>query len=264
MTALKRINKHKFGIYYFSLVLLIFTTQCKKSKQTDASLTLEEYQELGVPDPSGIWSLDDYSQVFSVLFRLKVNRPFALPMKGSKKSGLLYSRMTSLENLSFLNDDKPLNQKAQQIKMFLNVYYNLIDLYTDLLRNEQHYHRELMGANLFGLAISHKMLGLAKKINQPDVPGDISMQSGYESIVGIYINLLGQLFQSQNDTSMYSVQDLEILSDSIVHSIGNNWTDLDSTRLNYVMNAVQAIADSTHIEHVQQNYTQLVTNLSPE
>lgn len=262
MTDLKHINKHRFGIYYFSLAILIFTTQCKKSKQTDPSLTIEEYQEIGVPDPNSIWSLNDYSQAFSVLYKLKLNRPLALPMRGSEKSGLLYSRMTSLDNLSFLKEEKPLNQKAQQIKMFQNVYYDMVDLYTNLLMKKQHYHRELMGANLYGLALSHKMLALAKKINQSKVPGDISMRSGYESILGIYTNHLNHLFQSQNDTAMYSIQDLEILSDSVVHSIEKNWTDLDSVRLNYIMTDMQAIADSTHIEHVQQNYTQLVTSLA--
>ena len=250
-------------IYCFSLLFLISTTCTQKVKEPDNSLTIEEYMALGVTDPNNAWNLDDYARTFSVLFRLKQNEPLSLPKKESEKSGLLYSRMTNLENLSFLNNDSlPLSNKAHQIKEFLNVYYNLSDVYTNILLKEPYYHRELMGINLFGLSISHKMVDLAKKINRSEEQSDIVMQSGYESIVGLYTNFLSNLLQSQSDLSMYSQQDLELLSDSLTSSIGNHWQDIDSGNQNNILVTARAIADTTQIPHVQQNYTHLVDHLS--
>ena len=47
----------------------------------------------------------DYETAFYVLNTLKYEKPFALPAKDSEKSGILFSRMMNLENLSFLQDE---------------------------------------------------------------------------------------------------------------------------------------------------------------
>jgi len=49
----------------FSLVL----SSCEKSVINDPSLDLVEYRELGLPDPSKVWSLKDLSSAYDVLLQ---------------------------------------------------------------------------------------------------------------------------------------------------------------------------------------------------
>ena len=51
---------------YFLLILVlpVFLGSCKKPNDTDYSLTLEEYKELGMPDYDSVWNFEDYSNAF--------------------------------------------------------------------------------------------------------------------------------------------------------------------------------------------------------
>ena len=120
------------------LVLSVFFGSCKRPNETDHSYTLEEYQELGMPDYSSVWNFQDYSTAFAVLLKVKSEKPFALPIKDGQRSGVLFYRMISLENLSFLQDESlPLHEKAIRIKGILNIYDELIDIYTNIRMKKQ-------------------------------------------------------------------------------------------------------------------------------
>ena len=84
------------------LILSVFWSSCNRPNAADHSYTLEEYRELRMPDYDTVWDIPDYEAAFLVLSTLKYEKPFALPVKDSEKSGMLFSRMMNLENLSFL------------------------------------------------------------------------------------------------------------------------------------------------------------------
>jgi hypothetical protein len=64
---------------YVLLILIISVSigSCNKSDKTDHSLTLVEYQELGMPDYNSVWNMEDYSNAFYVLNTLKYQNPKA-------------------------------------------------------------------------------------------------------------------------------------------------------------------------------------------
>lgn len=241
------------------LVLPLFLGSCKKPNQTDYSLTLEEYQELGVPGYDSVWNFDDYSNAFFALRKVKHEKPFALPIKESEKSGVLFSRMMSLENLSFLQDvTVPLHEKARIISDYINIHAELIDVYTNIRMKEQYYIPELVDIDIFGLGVTQKMLDLGTEINESEIPANVAMQSGFPSIQNVYLTVLTDMLGKQQYTSKYSEKDLELLTDTLSRSVQRNmeWFDEDaSERIKHGMNAV---IDSTSSRKIRDDYSTLI------
>jgi len=242
-------------------LILIFSASllsCNKEIETDQSLTLVEYQERGMPDYKSAWSMEDYSNAFFVLNTLKYENLKALPSRESEKSGVLFSRMISIDNLTFLKDETlPLYAKADLIKWFVNTLMELKVVYTTVGTNEQYYVRELMDIDIFRLSVAHKMLELGKKINESDDPSDVVMQSDYPAIQLMYLNILTELFEKQQHTSLFPKQTLELLSDSLSASVKRNmpWFDEDASAL--IKQAMHTVIESTSSRKIKSDYREL-------
>ena len=82
--------------------------------RNDGSLTPEEYAKLGIPSPESAWTGGDYIRACRALVNLASRRPDLLPRWRSEKSGKLFGRMVSLENLKPARDAKAaLNPRLQ-------------------------------------------------------------------------------------------------------------------------------------------------------
>ena len=242
------------------LILSIFLSSCKRPNAADHSYTLEEYRELGMPDYDTIWNIQDYETAFLVLKTLKYDwKPFALPVKDSEKSGILFSRMMNLENLSFLQDETiPLHQKAQTILWWLNIYYELIDVYTNVQMKRQYYIRELVDIDIFGVGLAQKMLDLGNEINKSEDPSDVAMQSGVPEIQKMYIDLLAEVLGKQQHTSRYPKQTLELLSDSLSNSVRINMGLFDEDASEMIKQEMLTVIDSTSSRKIRKNYRELI------
>jgi len=249
---------------YFLVILglTVFLSSCNRQNDTDHSYTLEEYQKLGMPDYDTVWNIEDYETVFFVLKTLKYGKPLDLPVKGSEKSGLLFSRMVNIENLSFLEDDSlPLYQKSQLIKWYFDIYPGLMDVYTSMVMEQQYYIRELVEIDIFAVRISHEMLDLGNEINKSDDPEDIDMQSDYPSIQKMYLDILTGLLAKQQHTSQYPQQTLELFSESLSSSVKRNmhWFDKDASER--IKQALLTVIDSTSSRKIKNDYSELIKSL---
>jgi hypothetical protein len=245
---------------YFLLILIfsISLGSCKKPNETDYSLTLMEYQELGMPDYNRVWNMEDYSTAFYVLNTLKYQNLKALPSRDSEKSGVLFSRMISIDNLSFLEDETlPLYAKAGLIKWFVNTLMELKVAYTTIGTERQYYVRELMDIDIFRVRVAQKMLDLGKKINESEDPSDIDMQSDYPQIQLMYLNILAELFELQQHTTQYPEQTLELLSDSLSSSVRRNmhWFEEDASAL--IKQEMLNVIESTSSRKIKSDYREL-------
>ena len=247
-------------IHLISILLLpVFLGFCKRPDRTDQSLTLEEYRELGISDPGKVWNFQDYAAAYAALLNLKSEKPYALPVKNSQRSGELFYRMVNLENLSFLQDESlPLHEKAHRIKGYVNVCDDLLILYTNILMRKQYYSPEMVEIWIFGLSVTQKMLDLAEKINQSDVPADRKMAAGYGSIRGIYLTGLLHVLREQQYTSQYQVNDLELLTDSLSVSVQRNLEWFDENTSQELKQAMQAVIDSTSSRKIKHDYRELI------
>ena len=240
------------------LILSVSLNSCKKANDTDHSLTLVEYKELGMPDYNSVWSMQDYSNAFYVLNTLKYENAKALPSRESEKSGELFSRMISIDNLSFLQDETlPLYAKADLIKWFVNTLMELKGAYTTIGSNTQYYIRELIDIDIFRVSVAQKMLELGNEINESEDPSDVDMQSDYPAIQLMYLDILTELFELQQYTSLYPEQTLELLSDSLSASVKRNmlWFDEDASAL--IKQAMLTVQDKTSSRKIRNNCREL-------
>ena len=243
---------------FLILVLFIICISCHKTYDKDYSLSIEEYQELGIPDPNKEWNNNDFSDAYYVLSELKWKKPFELPVKDSKKSGLLFSHMVSLNNISFLEDDSlALNEKATRMMGILQVYQNWIDLYKHPRYKTLYYHRELNDIYIYRLHITQRMLDIGDEINKSDVPADILMQSGYEFIQKNYLAGLFSFMEIQSNSSNFLKKDLEEMADSISASILRNKDWMDSVATNDLKKSLLVVMDSTSSDSIRNKYIEL-------
>ena len=244
--------------YLLILILSVSLNSCKKANDTDHSLTLVEYKELGMPDYNSVWSMQDYSNAFYVLNTLKYENAKALPSRESERSKVLFSRMISIDNLSFLQDETlPLYAKAELIKWFVNTLMELKVAYTTIGSNTQYYIRELIDIDIFRVSVAQKMLELGNEINESEDPSDVDMQSDYPAIQLMYLNILTELFELQQYTSLYPEQTLELLSDSLSASVKRNmlWFDEDASAL--IEQAMLDVIESTSSRKIKSDYREL-------
>ena len=240
------------------LILSVSLNSCKKANDTDHSLTLVEYKELGMPDYNSVWSMQDYSNAFYVLNTLKYENAKALPSRESERSKVLFSRMISIDNLSFLQDETlPLYAKAELIKWFVNTLMELKVAYTTIGSNTQYYIRELIDIDIFRVSVAQKMLELGNEINESEDSSDVDMQSDYPAIQLMYLNILTELFELQQYTSFYPEQTLELLSDSLSASVKRNmlWFDEDASAL--IEQAMLDVIESTSSRKIKSDYREL-------
>jgi len=245
-------------IFYLGL-LLMMVGSCQKTRDRDFSLSVKTYQEKGMPDPDRIWTGEDYAQAYMILSRLKSTQPLSLPRKGSKKSDVYFRRMISPENLSFLNNDTiPLNEKAYRIQSYLLIQSDLDDLYTDIYKKDQYYHRELIDLYLFGLSVAQHMLDLSYQINESDDEGARQIRSAFPTIQYTYMSVLSFILEKQKNASIYEIRDLERLTDSVSNSILENRAWMPADTRDNLKGQIEVVMDSTSSGYIEKKYGQLL------
>jgi hypothetical protein len=146
-----------------------------------------------------------------------------MPVSGSWKSGSVFSRILSRDNLSFLNDTSmPLHEKAYRIQAISAFTNELGRMYTDNFRKEQYYSNELIEIYIFEIWIKDRMLELADRIMNSSEPGDISMKSGRQAIINGYSALIISLLKNNNKERTFSARQLKKLDKELAGSIVRN------------------------------------------
>jgi hypothetical protein len=218
---------------------------------------------MGMPDPARKWDMDDYTQAYNVLARIKWEQPLKLPAKGSNKSGLLFDHMVSLEYLSFLQDTTlSLNEMAERITGFTRVYDYWIDIYTNPTLKRNYYHREIIDIQLFNLRLTEAMVALAQKINRSDNPADIALRYGYDEIKENYLTCLSTDLKTQSYTSEFLDHDLDRMADSIYSSVMRNKDWMDSSDVSELRRSLRLVIDSTSSASIRKKYGSLESSLS--
>jgi hypothetical protein len=96
----------------------------------DQSLTTAEYVRLGLPAPSGEWSGDDMLQAAKTLTTVAAEGADRLPRYQSKKSGDVFARMNSPENLAtFFSESVPIATRIQMAGNYVQGNSKILELY---------------------------------------------------------------------------------------------------------------------------------------
>lgn len=239
----------------FLTLIMILLPSCTDSLKEDHSLTIKEYVKMGMPDHKITWTNDEYISANITLSTLKINNPQAFPRKRSKKSGDLFKRLVSKENLSFTNNQElPIRNRAFLIQHYPRFQYELTQLYTDSSKEEQYYHEELIETYIFGLFIHGKMLDLAGIIMNSEREEEKSIQEGLGTVVFNYLKTLSNIMEEQLKTNIYKAEDLDRISMEVKNSIEHNldWIlPADKQKLSVKL---QKVIDETPSTEVKVNY----------
>lgn len=250
-----------------SLILLSFIIlingSCKNHVKQDLSLTVKEYHKLGIPDQNKIWSIQDYTKALGILSNFRLYHPLSFPRKYSKKSGSVFSRLIDKENLSFINDKNlSLSDKALQVQYFAGFQNDLRRMYTDELKSEQYYSKELIDIDIFGLFIYKKMFDVAGEIINSNDESAASMKSGLKAVQFGYLRLITVIIGEQGKSGVYQAKDLETLSREVLNSIIDNLKWIEPSDRQNITSLIQSSADKFSSEFIKDNYIKALEELS--
>ena len=219
--------------------------------------------KLGMPNPNEKWDMPDYIQARNVLARLKWENPLQLPVKGSKKSGVLFDRMLNLDYLSFLKDSTiTRSEKAQRISEFGVVYDYWLDVYTIPTLKISPYGRELIDIRIFNLNVAEAAFNLAREIQESDDPADVALQYGYPSVKRSYYRCLNNYLQPRSYTGNFSELDIERMVDSVHSSVMRNKARMDSSIISELKHTLRLATDSASSGSLKDKYRRLENHLS--
>ena len=237
------------------ILLMIINVSCNKSSKKDLSLTAKEYETMGMPDHTKLWSSQAYMRAFTVLSNIKLSNPLSFPRKNSKKSGAVFNCFVNKENLSFVNDSAiPLMDKAFEIQSLVGVQNKLIRAYTDDLKPEQYYDEDLIDSYIFGLHIHEKMLELAIEILNSEEESVINMKSGLKAVLNGYVQMSCVMLGEQIKSNVYRDNDLDRLSTEVSRSLIDNLKWIQPADRQRIGAQIQNTIEKAPSVHIKNNY----------
>ena len=251
----KRITMNYFKLQQLiTLLTIILSISSCSLFEKDHTLRPEEYQKLGMPDHKKIWTNDDYVSANITLSSLKMNDPLSLPVKNSKKSGVLFKRMVNEENLSFIHDTTfPLRTRAYTIQYFTRFQTEMEQIYTIEYKGKIYYTEELLDLHIFGLAVHDRMLELAWIINKSDDEDVEGIKSGMQAVTYNYLKLIPRLLGELVKTNLYSADGLERLSKAISSSLLTNIEWMTPAEKNYLLPEFKNAIENSGSAEVKSN-----------
>lgn len=210
---------------------------------------------MGMPDPNIKWSKNEYGQALSILRSQKLYGSLLMPRKFSRKSGAVFKRLVSEENISFVNDTSITTMdKAYLIQHFANFQEGMIGLYTYQVKDPRYYRNELIDIFIFGIAINNAMLDLAEKLSKSENKDEKMMSANSSVVYKHYSNLIFKIFDEQTRSDIYKKRDLKRLSSGICESLSKNWNKLNFTERTEINLKVRQIVNILTLQAVKKKY----------
>ena len=221
------------NIQYMRIAVLIFffltiSVGCNSQSTKDESLTVQQYEMLGMPNPEKIWQNMEYDQCIVTLSDLKKENSKSLPQLKSEKSSILFRRIISPENLLFINDSSiDLQKRSIQLQFISANFGKLLFLYYQNDAAKQYYSNEVVELIIFGFNIAEESFILTNDLLKNVTVLTEEMKLGIQNLKDGYRNtILGTLSELER-SNQYHVEDLEKLSITLHKNIRTNikWID---------------------------------------
>ena len=110
----------------------------------DNSLGSAEYVSRGLPAYDRLWSAADYREAATALKAISAENPTLLPRSGSAKSGELFGRIVSLDNLISVSH---ISDLSLQVSTYMSIFISdgqLVTIYGTNTSSEHAYDREFI------------------------------------------------------------------------------------------------------------------------
>lgn len=233
--------------------LLIFS--CAKNSG-DESLSTEEYLARGLPPIDSAWGVDEYGQCKEVLESVTHEEFKSLPQLQSSKSGEVFKRMTSPDNI------EKLYAKRGTGREFLNSYQEIILVYLGEgeTESEPYYHKELVELLILLTKYSdygflHVKKTIANEMVTPEAKSLIGqMIDGYKREI---VNLL----TLQTEVLKFTESDLLKLSHTSSESLLHQLEFMDTTTRNEIADAITKLLQKTNSTALKESYSKVLEKL---
>jgi hypothetical protein len=218
----------------------------------DQSLTIERYMELGIPSPDRIWGAEEYAQTAFVLSSLPKDE---LPRFNSARSGALFARMVSTENLLPAGGVPQLVDSGQEVmsaNMDRLVAYTqsvppVLMLYIEDTPGVQRYSAEITRVSLYALQISRVCCELVDAILKP-IPKKEQTGSAFASGRKQMSDGLNQMFNGLvsmvASEEAFNAADLTYLADGLRRESPPVFKYLNATQKKKVRGDIEKVAAS--------------------
>jgi len=170
----------------------------------------------GVPSVDRPWSAKDYSDATGALRSLK---PEALPKLGDPKSGPVFARFVSEENLKFIHDESiPLDSRFPEAIELVGEGRKLLRLYLDGELHNTHLEPDLLALTAMTITETAAMLDLSdayiKKLNPKDPKFGVRMEGAARMMTGLAEIARGCLV-TFTEKFTYSTADLRTFAEAL-------------------------------------------------
>jgi hypothetical protein len=254
--------KLKNTVILLFLIILV-NVSCENIFRKDLSLTLNEYRAEGMPDISKAWLQGELMKAYNTLVIIKIKNFESLPRKGSRKSGTVFSKLISKENLAFINDPSILlKDKAFDIQSAARFVNELSRIYADKLKPKQYYSEELIDIFIFEVYIRKRMLELAEQIMNSKDPEFIGNQAGRKGIEKGYVDLIVTLIRNQEKTEAFSPRQLKKLNNEVAISLEENIKYLDTDSKRKISAAIEQITEKSASRSLRRSKAKILKMLA--
>jgi hypothetical protein len=192
-------------------VALAVISGCRSSN-LDESLTPDEYLMAGIPACDKPWSATEMAAAASTLTKIAQANPKHLPQYRSPKSGALFARLTSPDNINrFKDKNTPIATRFGEVGEFLQASNQLLKLYhvsfmQASLRGSEVI--EIIGTNLrASVALIELLRELAPTLDKKDA-SYFNRMAAIENVRLGFTSMIASGFQAISERSYYQTDDM--------------------------------------------------------
>jgi len=178
--------------------------------------TTREYVDAGVPSPSNVWGLFQYTRCYEALRKIADDDFGALPRLQDEKSSRVMHRMIARQNIDRLHKESLLNKA--NTRDFVRVYQQIVGLYFGNDEKADYYHTEIASLLIFLIDYTDVSFDrIEREFAEKGLSSPFERNKVLVPMIDGYVTEITKLLELQK-TLNFSEDDLEKLANRIVMS----------------------------------------------
>lgn len=252
-----------------AVVLISASAGAQTSGAPDESLTIAEYQQMGVPSPEPIWGAEEYSAALSV-FDGKAKS--ALPRHGSNRSNALFARMVAPENLLHsrrVSEILEMGPEATQAALTRLIKYTeqvpaLLMMYIDGTVEVQPYGAEVVRVCVYTLQTGRALFDLTYGFvdSQPEeLQNSDGIRDAKKTMRDGLNQTMGGLLQMIQEENAFAAADMEYLANGLLVEVPGIFDYFSPPQKKTVRTSIENISKKHSNRKVRESMKSLLAKL---
>lgn len=179
--------------------------------------SVQQYVEAGVPSPSGVWGLSEYSRCYDALRKITNDDFGALPRLKEETSKRIVLRMVARQNIDELQKELVLHRETAH--NFAKVYRQILALYFGNDGKADYYHEEI--TSLLAFLVDYADVSfdsVCKQLSANNILSSSQIDNALLPAIDAYEREMTNLLEVQKAFN-FSEDDLQKLANRIITSV---------------------------------------------